>query len=337
LTAAIQALALKAHFRAPTVHIITLTITEKGYCLDAQGELDLSHPDIAHDLAQPEAPVSAIGWLGLGLRDRCRGGGAPLTIISCDNLKDNGLKLGAAVAAFMARAHPEALPWLSAVAFPRSVVDCIVPASDAASRLRVSERLGVTDGAAVQREPYAQWVIEDAFAGPRPAWERAGVQLVPAVEDYARLKLHVLNACHSALAYLGLARGYALVRDAVADPELARFLDELVECEIRPALSPLAVDAYWSIVRRRFANAHIDHRLAQIAEDGAQKLAQRVFPLMLANLQSGAPLTRLARIVRAWLARQPLEVRAALDDASLIPPAIGSDPTARAAILAARI
>jgi fructuronate reductase len=195
----------------------------------------------------------------------------------------------------------------------------------------------VNDTAAVQREPYSQWVIEDTFAGPRPPWERAAVQIVADVGNFARLKLHVLNACHSALAYLGLPRGYALVREAVADLELAQFLDELVNQEIRPALAPLAVAEYWSVVRRRFENPYIDHRLAQIAEDGGLKLSQRIFPLIIANLQTGAPIGRLARIVRAWLNLIRVDAQTALDDARLFPASIGANPTARTAILAPRI
>ena len=334
LTAATQAPQLRSRFTEPQIHIVTLTITEKGYCLAHNGDLDLSNADIAHDLAHPAAPITAIGWLAFGLAERYRAGANPMTVISCDNLGENGVKLKRAVTAFMARTHPDALPWLrSTVSFPQSVVDCIVPASSEVSKRRVSERIGAIDAAAVQREPYGQWVIEDDFAGPRPAWNRAGVEIVADVGDFARLKLHVLNACHSALAYLGMARGYCFVREAVADLELARFLDEMVECEIGPALSPLAVDEYWCLVRGRFQNVRIDHRLSQIAEDSQQKLSQRVFPLMIANLRTGAAITRLAQVVRAWLDYKQLDFKAALDDASLIPPSIAAYPAARAALL----
>jgi fructuronate reductase len=334
LTAATQPAQLRARFQDPKIHIVTMTVTEKGYCLDQNGDLDLAHDDIAHDLVEPSTPASAIGTLALGLAQRCQMGGAPVTVISCDNLRENGSKLERAITAFLSHTRPEVLPWLrNNVRFPQSVVDCIVPASSDASRLRVSRGVGLADAAAVQREPYSQWVIEDTFAGPRPRWDRVGTQIVKDVADYARLKLHVLNACHSALAYLGLARGFALVREAVADAALSRFLDELVELEIGPALSPLGVDYYWSVVRRRFQNRHIDHRLAQIAEDGQQKLSQRVFPLMIINLRSGAPITRLAQIVRAWLNFKHMDMNAALEDASLIPSAIAGSPVARAAIL----
>jgi fructuronate reductase len=334
LTAATQAPQLRSRFMDPQIHIVTLTITEKGYCLDHDGDLDLSNADIAHDLVHPADPMSAIGWLALGLAERYRARATPMTVISCDNLGENGLKLKRAITAFVARTHPDALPWLhSNVSFPRSVVDCIVPASSAASKRRVTERIDAIDAAAVQREPYGQWVIEDAFAGPSPPWNRAGVEIVADVGDYARLKLHVLNSCHSALAYLGMSRGYCFVREAVADLELARFLDEMVECEIGPALSPLAVDEYWSLARRRFQNGRIDHRLSQIAEDGQQKLSQRVFPLMIANLRTGAPITRLAQVVRAWLDFKQVDHKAALDAVSMIPSSVVATPAPSPAIL----
>jgi fructuronate reductase len=212
--------------------------------------------------------------------------------------------------------------------------------------------LGLIDEACVSRESFAQWVIEDRFAGPRPAWERAGVELVIDVEAYERLKLHVLNACHSALAYLGLRRGYELVRQAIGDPELSRLVETMVTEEIAPALPELPVSDYWRKIRVRFANPMIDHPLAQIGEDGSTKMPQRVFPLLVINAQAGRPAGRLASIVRAWLdlasdgaVKDPQAARltkwrdagrdmaAALDDAMLFPPPFRSNPSVRAALL----
>jgi len=203
------------------------------------------------------------------------------------------------------------------------------------SRARVRQALGVEDFACVQREPYSQWIIEDRFAGPRPAWEHGGALIVADVIDYGRLKLHVLNTCHSALAYLGLPRRYTFVREAMADPELAQFLEALVSTEIAPALAPLGVQSYWQTVRPRFANPRIDHRLAQIAQDGALKLGERVFPLMISNARAGAPVRALARIVRGWLELTGVGLDAALEDAAMLPPAIRTNLSLRAAISAA--
>jgi fructuronate reductase len=327
--------AVLAAIGAPATRIVTLTVTEKGYCLDGGGALDFAHPDIVHDLAAQAAPRSAIGVLVAGLVRRAAGGAAPVTVISCDNLADNGPRLGAAVGAFAERAHPRLASRLGGLAgFPQTMVDSIVPASDAASLARAAAALGLADAAAVQREAFSQWVIEDRFAGPRPAWDQVGVEIVADVAPYRRLKLHVLNAAHSALAYLGLLRGRTLVREAIADPELAAFLDQLIETEVAPALPELAVRDYWAGVRRRLASPAVDHRLDQIAQDGAQKLAQRVFPLMLANARSGLPTARLARIVRAWMdwtARTGGD-RPDVDDPAVFPSELRSDRALRAAI-----
>jgi fructuronate reductase len=336
LTATTQRAQLLSALSSSQTHIVTLTVTEKGYCLGMNGELDVTNAEIAHDLEHPGEPSSAIGWLAAGLTQRYQSHRRPVTIISCDNLQSNGAKLRAALAAFIERSRPQMLAWLREnVAFPQTVVDCIVPAATDASRARVNQKLGVQDLACVQRESYGQWVIEDRFAGPRPAWEHSGALVVEDVIDHARLKLHVLNTCHSALAYLGLPRGYTFVREAMADAQLAQFLETLVCTEITPALAPLAVQDYWRSVRLRFANRHIDHRLAQIAQDGAQKLGERVFPLMVANAAAGAPVRGLARVVRGWLELTQPDLDAALQDPALLPPTIRENSTLRTAISAA--
>jgi fructuronate reductase len=336
LLATTQRAQLLSAMSSPRTHIVTVTVTEKGYCLAMNGELDVANEEIAHDLAAPREPSSAIGWLAAGLEERYRSHRRPLTIISCDNLQSNGAKLRGAMTAFIERSRPEMLPWMQdSVAYPQTVVDCIVPAATEASRARVKRALGVDDFACVQREAYSQWVIENDFAGPRPAWEHGGALIVADVLDYGRLKLHVLNTCHSALAYLGLPRGYTFVREAMADPELAQFLELLVSTEIAPALAPLAVPGYWHTVRTRFANPRIDHRLAQIALDGALKLSERVFPLMISNAAAGAPVLGLARIVRGWLRLIGTGADAAFEDPTLLPVAIRTNLALRAAISAA--
>jgi fructuronate reductase len=285
-----------------TSHVVTLTLSEKGYCLAGDGALDFSHPDIAADVAAPHAPRSAIGWLALALAARRKNGTGPLTILSCDNLQSNGEKLANAVMAFAERAHAGLSPWIGAnTAFPLTLVDCIVPASDTQHRARVQAALGMEDHASVQREEFAQWVIQDRFAGPIPGWGAVGAEIVPDIEGYQRLKLHVLNTAHSALAYLGLPRGHIYVRQAIADADLLHFLDNMMAEEITPALAPLDVAGYWRKVKDRFANPMIDHRLAQIAEDGSLKLPQRLFPMLETNVKRGGPISRMARVVRAWL------------------------------------
>ncbi len=338
---------------APAAHVVTLTLSEKGYCLTGDGSLDLSHPDMVADLANPLTPRSAIGWLALALTARHKRGAGPLTILSCDNLQSNGEKLKQAVTAFAERAHPALAGEIAKRnAFPLTLVDCIVPASDAGHRARVAASLGLEDQASVQREEFAQWVIQDRFATAIPAWGDAGADIVPDIAAYQRLKLHVLNSAHSALAYLGLPRGHIYVRQAIADPALLQFLDSMMAEEVAPALAPLDVASYWRTVKARFANPMIDHRLAQIAEDGSLKLPQRLFPLLEINARSGAAISRMAKIVQVWLdlmatrpSRDPANAwfaewakagadrTKALNNPALFPDLFHSDTRLRAAIL----
>jgi len=302
LAAGVDPEGVVAVMAAPTTHIISLTVTEKAYRLDAACEVDLAHPEIVHDLARPDRPMSAVGWLTLGLAQRRNQGGAPMTVISCDNLIGNGRKLEAAVRTLADRWDPTLAKWIETeVAFPQTMVDCIVPATSEISRARIEAALGLRDQACVSREAFAQWVIEDRFAGPRPAWELAGVEFVADVAPYERLKLHVLNAAHSALAYLGLKQGRALVRETIADPEISRFVDALMAEEIAPALPDLPVADYWRTARARFANPRLDHRLTQIGEDGSSKLAQRIYPLLIANAHAGRSTKHMETVIRAWL------------------------------------
>jgi fructuronate reductase len=207
------------------------------------------------------------------------------------------------------------------------------------------------DAVSVQREEFAQWVIQDRFAGPVPVWGAVGAEIVPDIAGYQRLKLHVLNASHSALAYLGLPRGHQYVRQAIADPELRSFLDAMMVQEVAPALAPLDVAGYWQTVKARFDNPMIDHRLSQIAEDGSLKLPQRLFPMLVENAHAGRPFTRMAGVVRAWLAlmattpsRDPAnawladwakagaDFGAALDNPSLFPAAFREEAQLRDAL-----
>ena len=224
-------------------------------------------------------------------------GSVQLTLLSCDNLRGNGARLEAAVLALADRVDPALPAWIAArAAFTCTTVDCIVPGSDAAHRARVAGALGVRDLASVQREAFSQWAIEDRFAGPRPAWELAGAELVASVAGHERLKLHVLNAAHSALAALGMPRGFTLVREAMTDPDLASFVEAMVAEEIAPALPDLPVQTYWRGVRARFVNPRLDHRLAQIALDGPAKIAERIAPILEDNRGAGRPFARLAAV-----------------------------------------
>ena len=300
--------AVLARLADPQVRLVTLTITEKGYCLSADG-VDLSHPDIVHDLAAAQtpdnAPRSAIGWLVAGLRLRRARGLAPFTVLSCDNLADNGGRLRRAVLQFVRQSDPALAAWIEReVAFPRSMVDSITPASDDALRAQVAARLGVDDAWPVQREPYTQWVVEDDFRHGRPPLERVGVTLSGDIAGYDRAKLRLLNAPHSALAYLGSLLEIDTVAGAMRDPALAGFVAALMREDIVPSLPALAgfdPQAYVEAILRRFRNPSIRHLLAQIAWDGSQKLPVRLLGTIADALAAGRPVARLCVPVAGWM------------------------------------
>jgi fructuronate reductase len=284
--------------------IVSLTITEKGYCLGADGALAFNHPDIANDLAAPSQPVSAIGYLVEGLRRRRAAGRVPFTTISCDNLSDNGGKLGRAVVAFAHAQDAELAHWIeSEAAFPRTMVDSIVPATDAALKHRVALALGRVDRWPVQREAFAQWVIENRFCNDAPDWAALGVTISSDVGAFERAKLRLLNGAHSTLAYFGLLAGHVTVADAMRNAPLAAFVEQMMREDIQPAVAPppgFDVGGYIDAVLTRFRNPAMQHALAQIAWDGSQKLPFRILATIRDALAAQRPLDRLCRPVAAW-------------------------------------
>ena len=290
----------------PQVRLATSTVTEKGYCLGADGTLDTGRPDIVHDLARPAEPASVIGWIVAGLADRRAAGTPPFAMLCCDNMTGNGAKLRQACAALARANDPGLADWIEAeVAFPDSMVDSITPASDPAFLAKVAAELGVEDRAAVQREGFTQWVLQRFDLPGGPDLASAGVTLTNDVRGYEQAKLRILNGAHSTLAYIGLALGHETVFEAMSDPALAGFVTRLVHQDIRASLPPiegLDTQAYADAVLDRFRNPAIRHLLSQIAWDGSQKLPYRLLDTVGAALDAGRPVDRLAVPVAAWIA-----------------------------------
>lgn len=308
--------------RAST-HLISLTVTEKGYCRSPSGDgLDLQHPDIVHDLASPTRARSALGLLAEGLRERWQRRIAPATLVSCDNLPHNGALLHRSLVEFARQRDRGLAQWIaSEVACPSSMVDRIVPATTDADIAAGSAAMGLTDQAMVITEPFSQWIIEDRFAGARPDLAAAGVQLVTDVRPYENAKLRLLNGSHSALAYLGAISGLNFVHEAVAEPTLVAYLRHLMSAELAPTLGPtpgLDLAAYQSALLARFANSALQHRLQQIAMDGSQKLPQRLVQPARERIACGKSFDALALAIAAWmrytLGRTELGVDYAIDD-----------------------
>jgi fructuronate reductase len=290
----------------PDTHVVTLTVTEKGYHRHpVTGALNLDHPAIASDL-DGEVPQTIYGYLTQALVRRRSAGSRGFTLVSCDNVSGNGALLMRSLGEYLDAVDDDLSAWMRHhVAAPDTMVDRIVPASTAADRSRVAAVIGMDDAAAIVTEPFRQWVIEDRFAGPRPRWEAAGARIVGDVAPFELAKLRLLNASHSTLAYMGLQLGHAYVHEAIADPRLCAFLlgqmrEEAVPClATGPGLDP---DAYIDAMLDRFANADLHHRLDQIAMDGSQKLPQRwigtVEARLARHLESPWHLMSLA----AWIA-----------------------------------
>jgi fructuronate reductase len=297
---------LIARFADPRIAVVTSTVTEKGYCHDpATGALNRAHPDIAHDVAHPDAPESAVGILVAGLAARRQAGAGPLTFVCCDNLPHNGRMVEGIVADFAGGRDPALAEWIRAnVAFPSSMVDRIVPATTDADIADAERLLGVHDAAPVAAEAFGQWVIEDCFAGERPAWEDAGAQFVADVAPFETMKLRLLNGSHSTLAYLGFLMGHDFVWQASADPLLAQLIERQMIAEIAPTLQMPAgtdLDAYCRQLMQRFRNAALPHRTQQIAMDGSQKLPQRLLGTVRDRIAAGASYSHLALAVAGWI------------------------------------
>lgn len=341
----------------PQVKIVSSTVTEKGYCLAGDGTLDSAHPDIARDLAEPERPVTLVGWLALGLSDRRAAGLPPFMPLCCDNMVSNGRKLRAAVVAYAERLDPSLADWIAGEAvFPDTMVDSITPATDERLKALVGQH-GFDDEIPVSREAYAAWVIEDVLPAGSPDLGAAGAVMASDVGAWEKAKLRILNGAHSTLAYLGLLIGHETVAEAMADGALARFVERLIREDIAPTLepSPLDLGPYAAEILQRFRNPAVHHKLSQIAWDGSQKLPYRLLDTIAEARAAGRPVERLAAPIAAWtlfVARQarsgirivdPLaetlaeiglggDVEAFLALRQVFPPRLANDPVFAAAV-----
>jgi len=297
--------ALVAAMADQNVHIVTLTVTEKGYRLDpASGALQLDDPEVAADLADLSAPRTAPGFIVAALAARRSAGLAPFTVISCDNLPHNGARIRQAVLAMARRVDGPLADWIEAHgAFPQTMIDRIVPATTPEDVARLAARLGAEDRGMVKAAPFTQWVIENRFTGPCPDFAALGVQLTDAVAPWEDAKLRLLNGAHSAIAYLGALSGHDYVHEALGVPAFAAFVEALWD-EAQATLRPppgLDIAAYRRQLMARFRNAALMHRTRQIAMDGSQKLPQRLLAGAGERLAGGQGITAMALGIAAWM------------------------------------
>ncbi|MFT5893852.1 MAG: fructuronate reductase [bacterium] len=290
---------------SPETRIVSLTITEKAYGVSAaKSALDMNDPQIVADLANSKAPTGAIGLVTRALQMRYEAGLAPFSVMSCDNLPDNGLLVRSGVLDFAQRIDPILADWIRRnVSFPSTMVDRITPATTQALCDEVHRETGHPDTIPVETETFSQWVVEDNFCNGRPPWDDVGVLMVKDVGPYEQMKLRMLNGAHSMLAYAGFLAGHKYVRDVMADPALSR----LVACHINAAgatLDPLHgvnFKEYAQTLVLRFSNPNIAHETYQIAMDGSQKMPQRIFEPALVALDRGTNVDPFAFSIACWI------------------------------------
>jgi mannitol 2-dehydrogenase len=290
---------------SPHIRIVSLTITEGGYCIDdSTSEFMAQLPQIQQDLAQPHAPRTVFGVLCAALAQRRANHTPAFTVMSCDNLPHNGNVARKALLAFAALSNPDLHDWIAAnVSFPNAMVDRITPMTSNAHRLQLHDQLGIDDAWPVVCEPFIQWVLEDKFSNGRPAWETVGVQLTDDVTPYEEMKIKLLNGSHLALTYLGFLKGYRFVHDTMNDPLFVAYMRAYMDKDVTPQLAPVPgidLTTYKNTLVQRFSNQAIADQLERVCSDGSSKFPKFTVPTINRLIADGAELKRAALVVAAW-------------------------------------
>jgi mannitol 2-dehydrogenase len=295
--------ALIAAMSDPRIRIVSLTVTEGGYYLDATGALDMAHPDIQHDMHNPGRPRTAFGAMVAALRNRKDAGGAAFTGQSCDNLQGNGTILRQTVVGLARGSDPDLADWIERHAsFPNSMVDCIVPATGEAERQRALE-LGIRDAAPVTHENFRQWVIEDNFCQGRPDWDKVGATFTPDVHSFEAMKIRMLNAGHQVLANAGELLGRPTIASCMADPQISGFFRKVQTEEISPHVASVpgtSPAVYLDLITRRFSNPQIHDTTRRVAFDGSSRHPGFILPILREALAAGSPISGLALTEALW-------------------------------------
>ena len=294
---------LIAAMSAPNIRIVSLTITEGGYYRDADGELAATHADIRRDAETPDRPRTAFGAMIAALKARRSRGLPPFTALCCDNIQSNGAVLRQTVLGLARLSDPDLADWIErTVAFPNSVVDCIVPATGP-RELEIARRAGVTTAVPVTHENFRQWVIEDRFPAGRPPWEKVGAILAPDARPYENMKLRILNAGHQILANVGELLGVETIADCMGDPDIRGFFDRVQRAEILPHVDPApgaSREEYLATIERRFGNPTLIDTTRRVAFDGSSRHPGFVHPILHDALASDAGIDGLALTEALW-------------------------------------
>ena len=290
---------------APATRIVSLTVTEGGYNLDAvTGEFNSSDASVVADLRPGAVPRTVFGLVTEALARRRERGIPAFSILSCDNIQGNGHVSQRAFTAFARLRDPGLADWMTRhVRFPNCMVDRITPKTTQADRADLSRRFGIEDQWPVLCEPFTQWVLEDNFTDGRPPLEDVGVQIVPDVEPYELMKLRLLNASHQALCYPGYLVGYRLVHEVTTDPLFARFLLDYMITEAIPTLRPVPgveLVHYANQLIERFSNPEVRDTVARLCANASDLIPKFLLPVIRQQLAAGGPVTRSAAVVASW-------------------------------------
>ena len=299
-----DAAAIIAGLADPKIRIVSMTITEGGYFIDAAGRFNPAHPAIAADGANPGQPKTVFGLIVAGLKARRAAGVAPFTVMSCDNIPHNGKVTAAAVIGTARLSDPDFADWISAnVAFPNGMVDRITPATGAREIDMLRNEYGIEDNWPVFCEEFRQWVLEDNFPLGRPALEKAGVQFVPDVTPYEHMKIRILNGGHAAIAYPASLMDIHFVHEAMENPLIRAFLAKLEREEIIPVIPPVPdtnLDEYFQLIERRFLNPKIGDTIPRLAQDGSNRQPKFIVPTILDRLARGEDIVGLPLVSALW-------------------------------------
>ncbi len=289
----------------PEIRIVSLTITEGGYFIDAKtGGFQQDHPDIQSDIATPDSPKTVFGILLKGLQRRRDAGLPPFTIMTCDNVPHNGDVTRQTLTSLASLIDPDLATWIDAsVAFPNSMVDCITPATTQREINRLAEEFGIEDASPVFCEPFRQWVIEDNFPQGRPALEEVGVEFVDDVTAHEFMKLRILNGGHAALAFPSALLSLEFVHEGMLHPLVRDYVRKMITEEAIPTLSPVPgtdFNEYLNLIERRFANPEIGDTIARLCTDSSNRLPKFILPITQANLDNGGSVEGTALVIALW-------------------------------------
>jgi mannitol 2-dehydrogenase len=285
------------------IRIVSLTVTEGGYFLDENGDFNLKHPDIIHDINNPNIPKTVFGVIVSALKNRKKNNIGPFTGLSCDNLMQNGNKLKQAIIGIAKEQDLELSEWINQnCTFPNAMVDCIVPRTGEIE-IDIVRNLGIEDLAPVSHEDFRQWVIEDKFCKGRPPWEKVGVQFSDNVHGYEDQKIRILNGGHQILANAAELLNIETVRDAMKNKMIVSLLEKIEKDEIIPHIKPVPGYTpleYYELIASRFSNPSIQDTTRRVAFDGSSRHAGFLVPSIKDGIKHNISIIGLSLAEALW-------------------------------------